>query len=105
MRELAHNVGFCRRFDAGEIRSLPEIQARIDALLATGMTTSAAKFIHDERGKQRFGKALGRALARLHADLRLFLCTRGQVSAGTAGYELANSASGLSDLHATARRS
>ncbi|MET4072398.1 hypothetical protein ABID58_007227 [Bradyrhizobium sp. S3.2.6] len=69
------------------------------------MTTSAAKFIHDERGKQTFGKALGRALARLHADLRLFLCTRGQVSTGTAGYELANSPSGLSDLHATAHRS
>ncbi|MDH2352775.1 hypothetical protein QCM80_19245 [Bradyrhizobium sp. SSUT112] len=82
-----------------------EIQARIDALLAAGMTTSAAKFIHHERGKQTFGKALGRALARLHADLRRFLCTRGQVSTGTAGYELANSASGLSDLHATARRS
>ena len=30
---------------------------------------------------------------------------RGQVSAGTACCELANSASGLSDLHATARRS
>lgn len=58
--------------NAGEIRSLPEVQARIDALLAAGMTTSAAKFIHDERGVQTFGKAPGRALARLHADLRLF---------------------------------
>lgn len=37
------------------------------------MTTSAAKFIHDERGIQTFGKAPGRALVRLHADLRLFL--------------------------------
>jgi hypothetical protein len=30
---------------------------------------------------------------------------RGQVSTGTACYELANNASGLSDLHDTARRS
>jgi hypothetical protein len=36
------------------------------------MTTSAAKFIHDERGIQTFGKAPGRALARLYADFRLF---------------------------------
>ncbi|MGY4431264.1 hypothetical protein ACVWWO_003741 [Bradyrhizobium sp. F1.13.1] len=50
---------------------MPEVQARINALLAAGMTTGAAKFIHDERGIQTFGKA--RALARLHADLRLSL--------------------------------
>jgi hypothetical protein len=54
-------------------RSVPaEVQARIDALLAAGMTTSAAKFIHDERGIQTFGKAPGRALARLHAAFRPF---------------------------------
>jgi hypothetical protein len=58
--------------DAGEIRSLPEVQARIDTLLAAGMTTSAAKFIHEERIVQTMGKAPGRVLARLHADLRLF---------------------------------
>ncbi|OSJ34651.1 hypothetical protein BSZ19_11530 [Bradyrhizobium japonicum] len=84
---------------------MPEVQARINALLAAGMATGAAKFIHDERGIQTFGKAPGRALARLHADLRRFLCTRGQVSTGRACYELANSPSGLSDLHATAHRS
>ena len=58
--------------DAGEIRSLPEVQARIDTLLAAGMTASAAKFIHEERSVQTRGKAPGRVLARLHADLRLF---------------------------------
>jgi hypothetical protein len=58
--------------DAGEIRSLPEVQARIDTLLAAGMTASAAKFIHEERSVQTMGKAPGRVLARLHADLRLF---------------------------------
>ncbi len=35
----------------------------------------------------------------------LEVAQRGQVSPGTAGYELANSASDLSDLHATALRS
>ncbi|MET4601654.1 hypothetical protein ABIB90_001121 [Bradyrhizobium sp. JR4.1] len=49
---------------------MPEVQARINAVLAAGMTTGAAKFIHGERGIQTFGKA--RALARLHANLRLF---------------------------------
>ncbi|MET4037708.1 MULTISPECIES: hypothetical protein [unclassified Bradyrhizobium] len=51
---------------------MPEVQARINALLAAGMTTGAAKLIHDKRGIQTFGKAPGRALARLRADLRLF---------------------------------
>ncbi|MGY3695397.1 hypothetical protein ACVIGA_005477 [Bradyrhizobium sp. USDA 3240] len=36
------------------------------------MTTIAAEFIRDERGVQTFQKAPGRALARLHADFRLF---------------------------------
>jgi hypothetical protein len=58
--------------DAGEIRSLSEVQARIDTLLAAGLPDSAAKFIHEERTVRTMGQARGRVLARLHADLRLF---------------------------------
>lgn len=59
--------------DAGEIRSLTEVQARIDQLLAAGMSSAAARFIDDERNVQTFGKAPGRSIARLHAELRLHL--------------------------------
>jgi hypothetical protein len=59
--------------DAGEIRSLTEVQARIHQLLAAGMSTAAARFIDDERNVQTLGKAPGRSMVRLHAQLRLHL--------------------------------
>jgi hypothetical protein len=59
--------------DAGEIRSLTEVQARIDQLLAAGMSNAAARFIDDERNVQTLGRPPGRSITRLHADLRLHL--------------------------------
>lgn len=59
--------------DAGEVWSLTEVQARIDQLLAAGMSTAAARFMEEERNIGTLGKPPGRAMTRLFADLRLHL--------------------------------
>ena len=59
--------------DAGDMRSLPEAQARIDALLSAGLADSAAKFIEAEQGLRTFGKVPGREVVRLRAELALKL--------------------------------
>ena len=57
--------------DAGETHSLFEAQARIDALLSSGVSEAATRFIEEEQVLQTLGKAPGRELARLRSDLRL----------------------------------
>ncbi len=62
--------------DAGDIRSLPEAQARIEALLATSASEAAARFIDAEQGLKTFGKVPGREMNQLRSKLRL-LFTKG----------------------------
>lgn len=59
--------------NASDTRSLPEAQARIDALLSAGLADSAAKFIDAEQGLKTFGKVPGRDVVRLRASLALKL--------------------------------
>ncbi|MDA8118896.1 MAG: hypothetical protein M0Z85_02340 [Gammaproteobacteria bacterium] len=59
--------------DANAIRSLTEVQARIQALLSSGATDAAARFIEAEHTVTTFGKVPGRELARLGASLQLQL--------------------------------
>jgi hypothetical protein len=59
--------------DAGEMRSLPEAQARIDALLSAGLADSAAQFIQAERELKTLGKVRGREVVRIRAALALKL--------------------------------
>ncbi|MET4262323.1 hypothetical protein ABIC09_007301 [Bradyrhizobium sp. S3.12.5] len=72
MRELAHDVSFAGDLMPERFGLCPKFKQELKALLAAGMTTGAANFIHDERGIETFGNSPGRTLARLHADLRLF---------------------------------
>ena len=59
--------------DTGEIRSLPEMQARIQQLLATGAADAAARFIEAEETLRTWGKTPGREVARFEARMRLLL--------------------------------
>ncbi len=59
--------------EAGAVWSLTEVQARIDQLLAAGMSTAAARFMEEERNIGTLGKPPGRSVTRLFADLRLHL--------------------------------
>jgi len=59
--------------EAGAMLSLPEAQARIDALLSAGLADAASKYIEAEHGLRTWGKAPGREIARLRADLALKL--------------------------------
>ncbi len=59
--------------DANAIRSLTEVQARIQALLSSGATDAAARFIEAEHTVTTFGKVPGRELARLGTSLQLQL--------------------------------
>jgi hypothetical protein len=59
--------------EAGEIRSLPEAQARIEALLSAGIVEGAARFMEAEQGLQTLGNVPGRAMTRLRSTLRLLL--------------------------------
>jgi hypothetical protein len=70
---IEHRVSEISPSDAGEIRSLTEVQARIDQLLAAGLSTAAARFMDDERNVRTLGKSPGRAITRLHTELRLHL--------------------------------
>jgi hypothetical protein len=57
----------------GDLRSLTEVQARIDALLSAGLGDAATKFIEAEPGVKTWGNAPGRELTRLLSKLRLSL--------------------------------
>jgi hypothetical protein len=74
--QIENRVSEINPSDAGAIRSLTEVQARIDQLLAAGMSNAAARFIEDERSVRTLGAPPGRSITRLHADLRLYLLRR-----------------------------
>ena len=57
--------------DAGAIRSLPEMQARIDELLTAGAADAAASYMAAEVGLTTWGKPAGRELTRFQNQLRL----------------------------------
>ncbi|MBV8979162.1 MAG: hypothetical protein JOZ13_17460 [Alphaproteobacteria bacterium] len=58
---------------AGEIRSLPEAQARIEALLNAELVDAASLYIDAEATVTTLGRPPGRAMQRLQATLRLNL--------------------------------
>lgn len=57
--------------DAGAIRSLPEMQARIDELLTAGVADAAARYMDAEVNLKTLGQAAGRELVRFRNQLRL----------------------------------
>jgi hypothetical protein len=59
--------------EAGELRSLPEAQDRIEALLSASIVEAAARFIEHEQGLRTFDNVGGRAMTRLRSELRLLL--------------------------------
>jgi hypothetical protein len=61
---------------AADVRSLTEIQARIEALLTAGALDAAAGFIERERELKTWGKVPGRELVRLRTEMRLRLLRR-----------------------------
>ena len=58
---------------AGDIHSLPDAQARVDALLSANLADTAELFIDAERELETWGRVTGRELVRLQAELRLKL--------------------------------
>lgn len=70
--------------EAGEVRSLTEMQARIDALLSTGAVDVAAQYIEAEKDLKTLGNVPGREMARLRVLLHLqFLKSDWEGIAGT----------------------
>jgi tetratricopeptide (TPR) repeat protein len=59
--------------ESGEIHSLTEVQARIEALLSAGLADSAALFVEAERNLKTLGNVAGREATHLRATLRLQL--------------------------------
>jgi hypothetical protein len=59
--------------EAGEIRSLPEAQDRIEALLSADIVEAAERFIEHEQGLITRGNVAGRPMTRLWNELRLLL--------------------------------
>src|ERR1700732_4082397 len=59
--------------EAGEIRSLVEVQARIEALLSAGIIDAAAQFMDHEQGLRTWGNVAGRGMTQLRTTLRLLL--------------------------------
>lgn len=57
--------------DAGTIRSLPEMQARIDELLRAGAAEAAARYIEAERGLKPLGKSQRRELVQFQNQVHL----------------------------------
>jgi hypothetical protein len=57
--------------DAGDIRSLFEMQARIDELLTAGAADAAARYMEAETQLKTLGSAPGRELVRFQNQLRL----------------------------------
>ena len=64
------------RGQAGAVRTLPEIQARIDKLLSVGALEAAKNFMDLELKVKTFGKVSGREVRRLQAELKLHLSQR-----------------------------
>ena len=58
---------------AGQIHSLPDAQARVDALLTANLGDTAELFLDAERGLATWGPVAGRELVRLQAEMRLRL--------------------------------
>jgi hypothetical protein len=65
---------------AAGVMTLPEAQARVEALLAAGLTDAAATFMEAEQDLKTLGPVQGRTLAQLRARLRLNLI-RGELAA------------------------
>jgi tetratricopeptide (TPR) repeat protein len=61
---------------AATVYSLPEVQARIAALLSAEALDAAAQFIEFEKDQETLGPVPGRALVRLRADMQLLLLRR-----------------------------
>jgi hypothetical protein len=59
--------------EAGEILSLPEAQARIEALLSAGAIEAATRFIEAEKGLLPSRRLPGRVMTQLRNELRLLL--------------------------------
>ena len=59
--------------DAASIRSLTEMQGRIEGLLNAGAIAAASRYMDVERGLKTFGRVEGRAVARLRWELRVAL--------------------------------
>ena len=57
--------------DAGAIQTLPEMLARIDALLTAGAAEAAASYMAAEASLRTFGEVAGRELTRFQNQLRL----------------------------------
>jgi len=62
--------------EAGELSSLTDVHARIEALLDAGAADAAASFIAAERNLKTFGMVPGRELARLRMTMRVLLQRR-----------------------------
>lgn len=58
---------------AGEVVSLPDLQMRIEKLLAANALEAAARFADLERELETLGKVPGRELVRLRVDMRIQL--------------------------------
>jgi hypothetical protein len=57
--------------DAGELSSLTDVHARIEALLEAGVAEAAATYIAAERELRTLGRVAGRELAQLRMTMRL----------------------------------
>jgi len=58
---------------SSSVWSLPAIQARVNALLATGLVETAEAFIAEERKAVTWGKVHGREVVRMRVDLGLLV--------------------------------
>ena len=57
--------------EAGNVHSLTDVQARIEALLSAGLADAAERFIETETQLNTLGRVAGRKVERLRAGLRL----------------------------------
>jgi hypothetical protein len=69
--DIERRIAALAPIDAGAIRSLPEMQARIDELLMAGAADAAASYMAAEVGLTTLGKPPGRELIRFQNQLRL----------------------------------
>ena len=70
-KEIDKRITALAPADAGSIRSLPEMQARIDELLMAGAADAAARYMEAERNLKTLGKPPGRELVQFQNQLRL----------------------------------
>ncbi len=71
--EIKNHITNLTPSNAGEIHSLTEVQARIEALLSAGLAEAAGKFIDQERDLKTLGPVPGREMVQFRAKLRLWL--------------------------------